>query len=214
MSPEQSSVAAVQPGSNSVGRPGDVPARVLAVYAHPNDVDVASAGTLASWAADGATVVSVAVAQGDKGGAAPDETLGDRRSAESRAAAAVVGVAEWRSFGLLDGEVDNTVELRARLVELIREVRPEVVVTSDPTAAFLGDYVNHRDHRELGWAVLDAVSPAAASGGLLPRGGSAAPGGRGVVVGNARTQLLGRHLRHRGGQGSGRGLPHQPDRSR
>jgi LmbE family N-acetylglucosaminyl deacetylase len=37
---------------------------------------------------------------------------------------------------------------------------------------FLGDYVNHRDHRVVGWAVLDAVAPAAASGSYFPEAGA------------------------------------------
>jgi LmbE family N-acetylglucosaminyl deacetylase len=45
---------------------------------------------------------------------------------------------------------------------LIRGVRPDVVICPDPTAAFFGrSYVNHRDHRVVGWATLDAVAPAA-----------------------------------------------------
>jgi LmbE family N-acetylglucosaminyl deacetylase len=49
-------------------------------------------------------------------------------------------------------------------VALVREVQPDVVVAPDPTAVFFGDgYVNHVDHRTLGWAVLDAVAPASSS---------------------------------------------------
>jgi LmbE family N-acetylglucosaminyl deacetylase len=49
------------------------------------------------------------------------------------------------------------------LVGLIRRVRPDVVLGPDPTATFFGGvYVNHRDHRETGWALLDAAAPASA----------------------------------------------------
>lgn len=98
--------------------------------------------------------------------------LAKRRASEARAAAELIGVARWECLGLDDGEVDNTRELRSRLVEVIRRFTPEVVVSSDPTAVFFGSsYVNHRDHREIGWAVLDAVSPAAGSGSYFPEAG-------------------------------------------
>jgi LmbE family N-acetylglucosaminyl deacetylase len=147
------------------------PARALAVYAHPDDAEVACAGTLAAWVAAGCEVTIVSVASGDKGGSSPDPGLAARRAEESRAAAAIVGAASWTTLGRSDGEFENDVELRAELVTIVRSVRPEVVLTSDPTAVFLGDYVNHRDHRVTGWAVLDAVAPAAASGSYFPEAG-------------------------------------------
>lgn len=49
-------------------------------------------------------------------------------------------------------------------MSLIRSVRPEVMVCPDPTAVFFGDhYFNHHDHRSVGFAALDAASPAARS---------------------------------------------------
>jgi LmbE family N-acetylglucosaminyl deacetylase len=54
----------------------------------------------------------------------------------------------------------------------IRRLRPDVVIAPDPTAVFFGDsYVNHRDHREVGWAVLDAVAPAAGNPHYFPDAG-------------------------------------------
>ena len=82
-----------------------------------------------------------------------------RRAAEVDAAAAVLGLAGVDRLGLPDGEVTNDVALRARLVALLRAHRPDLVVAPDPTAVFFGDsYVNHRDHREVGWAALDMVA--------------------------------------------------------
>jgi len=156
----------------TIGRGSDTPDRVLAIYAHPDDPEVACAGTLAAWAAGGSDITALSVARGDKGGHEPDPDLAARRAAESSAAAEVVGIARWRTLGLADGEVDNTTELRRELVAIIREHRPDTVLTSDPTAVFVGDhYINHRDHREVGWAVMDAVSPAAASGSYYPDAG-------------------------------------------
>ena len=54
----------------------------------------------------------------------------------------------------------------------IRRFRPDVVLGHDPTAVFFGqDYFNHRDHRAAGWALLDALSPAAALPHYFPEAG-------------------------------------------
>ncbi|HVF74395.1 MAG TPA: PIG-L family deacetylase [Acidimicrobiales bacterium] len=154
-----------------------VPARALAVYAHPDDPEVSCGGTLARWAAAGAEVHVVVVGQGDKGSsdpAADPAALAQRRAAEAAAAAAVLGLAGHQLLGIPDGEVDNTAELRRALVGIVRDIRPEIVVCPDPTAVFFGRrYFNHRDHRELGWATLDAVAPAAASPHYFPDAGAA-----------------------------------------
>jgi LmbE family N-acetylglucosaminyl deacetylase len=82
---------------------------------------------------------------------------------EADAAARVMAVESHELWGVADGELENTDELRGRLVATIRRLRPAVVIAPDPTAVFFGDgYVNHHDHRALGWAVLDAVAPMAA----------------------------------------------------
>lgn len=153
----------------------DVPARVLAVYAHPDDPEVSCGGTLAHWASRGADVRLVVVNAGDKG--SPDATtdpaeLSGRRAAEVQAAAAVLGLAGVDLLRVPDGEVTNDLALRGRLVGMVRELRPEVVICPDPTAVFFGDsYVNHRDHREVGWAVVDAVAPAAGMPLYFPEAG-------------------------------------------
>jgi LmbE family N-acetylglucosaminyl deacetylase len=155
----------------------DVPARVLAVYAHPDDPEVSCGGTLAHWAAHGAEVRLVVVNAGDKGSPDPATDPADltrRRAGEVHAAAEVLGLAGVELLGLPDGEVSNDLALRGRLVALVRTHRPEVVICPDPTAVFFGDsYVNHRDHREVGWAVVDAVAPAAGSALYFPEAGPA-----------------------------------------
>jgi LmbE family N-acetylglucosaminyl deacetylase len=155
----------------------ETPSRVLAVYAHPDDPEVSCGGALARWAARGAEVRLVVVNAGDKGSHDPDtdpRELTERRAAEVAAAAEVLGLAGVEMLGIPDGEATNDTELRARLVALVRAHRPDVVVAPDPTAVFFGDsYVNHRDHREVGWAVVDAVAPAAASPLYFPEAGPA-----------------------------------------
>lgn len=155
----------------------EVPARVLAVYAHPDDPEVSCGGTLAHWAAHGAEVRLVVVNAGDKGAHDPatdPSELTRRRAGEVEAAAGVLGLAGFELLGVPDGEATNDLVLRGRLVELVRRHRPDTVIGPDPTAVFFGDtYVNHRDHREVGWALVDAVAPAAGSPLYFPGTGPA-----------------------------------------
>lgn len=151
------------------------PASALAVYAHPDDPEVSCAGTLARWGDGGAAVHLVIVNRGEKGSADPAidvDALASARAGEVRAAADVLGLATVTLLGIPDGESENDLGLRRRLVEVVRTVRPEAVVCPDPSALFFGDhYVNHRDHRVVGEAVLDVVAPAAASPHYFPDAG-------------------------------------------
>ncbi|MGC8466518.1 MAG: PIG-L deacetylase family protein [Acidimicrobiales bacterium] len=141
------------------------PKSALAIFAHPDDADVACGGTLALWSSLGARVGLVVCTRGEKGTIDVDlkpDDLAEQRAAEVRSASRFLGVDELYLLELNDGEVENTVDLRSRLVGLVRRFRPEVVLTPDPTAVFFGEHIyNHRDHRELGYAVLDSIFPAA-----------------------------------------------------
>lgn len=153
----------------------DIPERALAVYAHPDDPEVACGGTLAHWASNGSDIQLVIVNAGDKGSFDPQTDpaeLTRRRAGEVNAAADVLKLQGVELMAIPDGEVENDLELRAHLVQLVRRHQPDVVVAPDPTAVFFGDsYINHRDHREVGWAVLDAVAPAASSPLYFPEMG-------------------------------------------
>lgn len=155
----------------------EVPARVLAIYAHPDDPEVSCGGLLARWAGEGCEVHVVVATRGDKGTSDPTadgERLGHLRAAEVAAAAEVLGLAGVELLGHPDGELSEVDTLVQELVGLVRRVRPEVVIGVDPTAVFFGDaYVNHVDHRRIGWATLDAVAPAAASPLYFPDQGPA-----------------------------------------
>ncbi len=154
-----------------------VPARVLAIYAHPDDPEVAAGGTLASWASAGSEVHVCICADGDKGSVDPatdPAVLTRRRREETSAAGRILGVRAHHWLGFPDGDLDNDPALRAPLVQLIRELRPVAVMAPDPTAVFFGTgYVNHRDHRAVGWAAIDAVAPAAANPHYFPDQGAA-----------------------------------------
>jgi LmbE family N-acetylglucosaminyl deacetylase len=155
----------------------DTPGTVLAVYAHPDDPDVAAGGTLARWAAAGAAIHVCVCADGDKGSSDPatdPRELVARRRLEVAASGQILGVKAHHWLGFPDGELDDDRELRSRLVALVRDIRPDVVVAPDPTAIFFGQhYLNHRDHRAVGWAALDAVAPAAANPHYFPEAGPA-----------------------------------------
>jgi LmbE family N-acetylglucosaminyl deacetylase len=142
-----------------------IPATVLAVYAHPDDAEVACGGTLARWATGGARVHLVIACRGDKGtldeGSDPED-VARARAEEVAAGARALGISGYEMLGYADGELDDGPALRGQLVGTIRRLRPDAVVCPDPTAAFFGrTYINHRDHRVVGWATLDAVAPAA-----------------------------------------------------
>lgn len=147
--------------------------RALAIYAHPDDTETSAGGTLARLARGGAAVHVVIVARGEKGSADPGtdpQILARTRQEEARAAGQALGVADMTFLDIPDGAIDaRDRDFVATLVRSVRTMRPDVVFAPDPTAVFFGDtYVNHRDHRELGWAVLDAVAPAAANPHYFP----------------------------------------------
>ncbi|HUC05586.1 MAG TPA: PIG-L deacetylase family protein, partial [Acidimicrobiales bacterium] len=155
----------------------ETPGVVLAVYAHPDDADVGCGGTLAKWARAGASVHLVVCTDGGKGtrdAAVDPKELVARRAVELQTSADIIGLAQVTNLGYPDGELMDSESFRRELVEVIRSVRPDVVCGHDPTALFFGqDYFNHRDHRVVGFALLDAVAPAAALPLYFPDAGPA-----------------------------------------
>jgi LmbE family N-acetylglucosaminyl deacetylase len=155
----------------------DVPEVVLAVYAHPDDADVACGGTLARWAKAGTSVHLVVCTDGGKGTSDPktkSERLVAIRAAELEESSALIGLASVANLGYPDGELLDSEAFRGVLVEWVRRLQPDVVCGHDPTAMFFGqEYFNHRDHRIAGAALLDAVVPAAALPLYFPEAGPA-----------------------------------------
>ncbi|MCU1426203.1 MAG: putative LmbE-like protein [Actinomycetia bacterium] len=150
----------------------DVPASALAIYAHPDDPESSAGGTLAAWAQAGAEVHVLITMRGDKGTSDPTadtQLLARRRREETAAAAKVLGLAGHHHLDYPDGEIVDDLNLRGRIVRVVRELRPDVVLCPDPTAVFFGDsYYNHHDHRVTGWATLDAIAPSAANPHYFP----------------------------------------------
>lgn len=142
-------------------QPSDIE-RMLVVVAHPDDVDFGSAGTMACLAAKGVHITYCLVTDGDAGGFDPSisrlEMAAIRRK-EQTAAAATVGVHDLVFLGYPDGRVEVTLGLRRDITRVIRQVRPDVVVTQSPERNLDRIFASHPDHLAAGEATLSAVYP-------------------------------------------------------
>ena len=134
----------------------DVPRRVLAVGAHPDDVEFGCGATLAKWSAQGCVVHLLVLTDGSKGtwdpGADP-AALAATRIAEQDDAARVLGATGVFRTEFVDGELTDAAAERAAVCAAIRTVRPDVLLTHDPWKR----YRLHPDHRHAGWLTLDAA---------------------------------------------------------
>jgi LmbE family N-acetylglucosaminyl deacetylase len=136
--------------------------RILVVTAHPDDVDFGAAGTVATWTKAGHEVTYCIVTDGDAGGfdpAVPRGEIAGIRQAEQRAAAAELGVSDVRFLGYPDGRVVVSLDLRRDISRVIRDVRPQRVLTQSPQRNFQRIYASHPDHLAVGEATLCAVYP-------------------------------------------------------
>jgi LmbE family N-acetylglucosaminyl deacetylase len=104
-----------------------MPVRILAIHAHPDDVEILSGGTLARLGAAGHSIAIVTMTPGDCGSAvhAPEEIAAIRRR-EAAAAAALIG-AQYRWAEFRDLAIFNDDASRRRVTELLREIAPEIV---------------------------------------------------------------------------------------
>jgi LmbE family N-acetylglucosaminyl deacetylase len=131
---------------------------IMVVTPHPDDAEYGVAGTVARWTKEGKRVIYVVCTNGDKGSSDPNmqpETLTEIRRQEQQAAADILGVSEVIFLGLADQGLEDTPQFRKQIVRLIRQYRPQIIVTADPYRR----YIWHRDHRIVGQVVLDAVFP-------------------------------------------------------
>ncbi len=136
--------------------------RCLVVAAHPDDIDFASAGTVAKLVTEGWAVSYCLVTDGDAGGfdalVARSEIPVIRR-AEQTEAARILGVSDLHWLGHPDGQVEVTLDLRRDLSRVIRTVRPERVICPNPERTWESVYGSHPDHMAAGEATLRAVYP-------------------------------------------------------
>jgi len=139
----------------------EVVERALVIVAHPDDIDFGAAATIASWVDEGIVVTYCLVTDGDAGGFddTPREQMPALRRGEQIAAAAVVGVTDVRFLGYPDGRLYVTHELRRDISRVIRQVRPQRLLTQSPERVWARLGASHPDHRATGEATVDAVYP-------------------------------------------------------
>ena len=121
--------------------------RILAIGAHPDDLEIYAFGTLCAWAGMGAKLTLAVATDGAKGGAQPAALLRSLRAEETRAALAPLGQPLLLDFE--DGDLRADARLEGTLRDLIRDSAPDLLLTHAPN-----DY--HADHRALSAAALQA----------------------------------------------------------
>jgi LmbE family N-acetylglucosaminyl deacetylase len=142
------------------------PKVVLGVVAHPDDLEFGMAGTVAKYIAEGAKGYYFILTNANKGSSdrsiQPDE-LRDLRRAEQRAAGEILGLSNVFFGDYDDGCLQVTMDVKRDIARVIRSVKPDVVLTMDPTMTYNVErgFINHPDHRAAGQATLDAVYPLA-----------------------------------------------------
>jgi len=130
----------------------------LVVTAHPDDVDFGAAGTVAAWTASGITVHYCVCTSGEASGDGTPE-MAALREAEQTAAAGQVGVRDLTFLRYPDGAVVPSLELRRDISRVIRQVRPDRVLTWSPEINWEFVATTHPDHRAVGEATFAAVYP-------------------------------------------------------
>lgn len=121
---------------------------LLAVAPHPDDAELICGGTLAKAARQGYRVGILDLTHGEMASRGTPAL----RATEAAAAAAVLGVTTRESLGLPDAGITNTPETRLRVAQVIRRLRPRVVIAPAPAP-----FGRHPDHRIAAELVRDAV---------------------------------------------------------
>lgn len=137
----------------------DEPRRVLAVVAHPDDMEYGWSGVVHHWTSRGVEVAYLLLTHGEAGMQTDPAQVGPLRAAEQRAACDVVGVDRLTLLNHADGRLMPTLDLRRDIAREIRAFRPDAVVTmSWDVVAPWG--LNQADHRAAGLSTLDACRDA------------------------------------------------------
>jgi len=125
---------------------------VLAIGAHPDDLEISCGGTLAKYAKAGKRVVMVCVTDGRYGRGASPQKMVEIRRKEAKSAVEVIG-AELIFMGYPDlGLKQNDIELRMKIVDIIRKINPRVIITHAPSSF-------NPDHRVVSKIVYDSLIP-------------------------------------------------------
>jgi LmbE family N-acetylglucosaminyl deacetylase len=135
--------------------------RVLAVVAHPDDLEYGAAAAVAAWTDAGHEVVYLLASRGEAGidGMTPEESA-RVRTAEQVAGAAVVGVSTVEFLDHPDGVIEYGLPLRRDIAAAIRRYRPDTLLLFNHTDTWGPGRLNSPDHRNVGRAALDAVGDA------------------------------------------------------
>ncbi len=149
------------------------PLKLMGIFAHPDDESLGNGGTFAKCAAEGVETYLVTATRGERGWFGEEDQypgpdrLGRIREEELHAAAGVLGFKEVRFLDYRDGELDQAKPAEAieKIVEHLRRVRPQVVLTFDPNGAY-----GHPDHIAICQFATAAVV-AAADPGFAPAQG-------------------------------------------
>ena len=148
------------------------PEKAMVIAAHPDDAEYLTSGQVSLWTRDGVEVAYTLVTNGNKGTEDPTITsdeLARVRKCEQQSAAAILGVKKVNFLNYEDGMLEPSIALRRDLTRVIREWKPDIVVTFDPETRFMTEsYPNHADHRVTGDAAVDAIFPAARDRLIFP----------------------------------------------
>ena len=124
--------------------------RILAIGAHPDDLEIFAYGALSQWAKMGATLTLAIATDGAKGGSLPPDDLRRLRAQETTQALAPLGAGPPLMLGFPDGALRADADLEQALIRLIRTADPDLLLTHAPN-----DY--HADHRALSAAASQAA---------------------------------------------------------
>ncbi|MCS7112239.1 MAG: PIG-L family deacetylase [Ignisphaera sp.] len=130
--------------------------RILCVAPHPDDCEVGAGGTIALLSRMGKEVSIVIATDGSLGTSDPNlppQKLAFIRMAEQEEAAKIMGVRKVVWLGYKDGYMPYDKEARAKLVEVIRVLKPDILLSPDPWLS----YEAHPDHRNTGLLTADAI---------------------------------------------------------
>lgn len=144
--------------------------RALFFPAHPDDIMVFFAGLINRLRKDEKEVYVVTVsngARGSKGSVVSEEELAKQRLQEEIAGLEFLKVPKEKHVCLdyKDGEVESDMKLIGEVAKYIRKWKPDIVCTHEPSRIYQavddgsGHWVQHRDHRKVGEAVIDAAYP-------------------------------------------------------
>ena len=119
---------------------------ILALAAHPDDVELCAGGIMCTLAGQGYTTAVVDFTQGELGSRGTPAG----RLEEAKEAAAIMGLSDRHNLGMPDGDIRNTPDNRNALIRLIRYHRPNIVLINAPEC-------RHPDHCDAAELATDAL---------------------------------------------------------